>query len=173
MNLTVFKKNPLLLYALTAVVALALVWFPVINTVSLVNRYMSLQNLPDAAAVSQAHMRQANEVEALLTDEDQSKKIFNLLSASCQTNHVIVRQVEVPRVMQVNDIEVNDQKIMLEGRFTDILKSIDGISKELAPIKIASVVFELEHNTGNREKILVSHVIFKSVKIPAGYEQDR
>ena len=164
MNLAVFKDNPRLLYGLIAVVSLALVWFPVINTVNLVGRYATLQGQPDAASVRAPH-RERDDITQLLTGEDQAKKIFSLLSSTCQANHVIVKQVELPRTMHVNGTAVDDQKIWLEGRYVDILKSLDGVSDGLAPVKIASVVFEIERNTNTREKVLVSQVIFQSVKL--------
>jgi hypothetical protein len=167
MNLAVFKNNPRLLYGLISVVSLALVWFPVINTITLVSRYVTLQGQPDAPRID-TQARQREDVTRLLTGEDQAKKIFSLLSSTCQANHVIVKQVELPKTTQVNGTSVDDQKIWLEGRYVDILKSLDGVSAELAPVKIASVVFELERNTNTREKVLVSQVIFQSVKLPPG-----
>jgi len=167
MNVSIFKTNPRLLYGLIAVVSLALVWFPVINTVKLVSRYAALQGQPSAAALN-APVRQYDDLTPLLTGEDQAKKIFNLLSNTCQANHVIMKQVELPRTTLVNGTAVDDQKIWLEGRYVDILKSLDSVSAGLAPVKIASVVFELERNTGTREKVLVSQVIFQSVKLPPG-----
>jgi len=166
MNVSIFKTNPRLLYGLIAVVSLALVWFPVINTVKLVSRYVALQGQPSAAALN-APVRQYD-LTPLLSGEDQAKKIFNLLSNTCQANHVIMKQVELPRTTLVNGTAVDDQKIWLEGRYVDILKSLDSVSAGLAPVKIASVVFELERNTGTREKVLVSQVIFQSVKLPPG-----
>lgn len=164
-----FEKDPRIIYGVVFIAALLIVIIPVSNTISMFVHYGEIQGKLKAVSSSPEQPTISSSNDKLLEkDADYTKKVFGLLSESCKTNSVTVKQVELPRKSLTADVQIESQQITMEGPFVNILKALNEINEQIEPVKISSVAFRTE--TINKEKVLTSQIVFQSVKLQDAHE---
>jgi hypothetical protein len=163
MKLTYFHKNPGAIKIAIVIAAVLIVVVPLRNTIVLTFKYGELKSTMKTYLNANRNTAASNQDERLLEDFDHEKKIFEEVSKACQEYKVIVKQVDLPKMIDNGGVVTETQQILLEGDYVNILKSLRNINNALDAIKIANVKFEREEN--NKRIALVAHVIFQSVKL--------
>jgi hypothetical protein len=163
MKIAYFHKNPSAIKLLVGVIAFLLVIIPLKNTIALAFKFKDLNGVVKSYAKSTKTTVNIVANDKLLLDVDHERKVFEEVSKACQEYKVIVKQVDLPKIINESDVTIQTQEILLEGDYVNILKALNEISVRVEPIKIASVKFVREEN--NKRIALVSHVVFQSVKL--------
>jgi hypothetical protein len=163
MKIEYFHKNPSAIKLLVTAIVVLLMVIPLKKTITLAFKYNDLKGSVKTYGANTNNTVSNVANDKLLLEVDHERKVFEEVSKACQENKVIVKQVDLPKIVSESDVMIQTQEILLEGDYVNILKSLDEISIRLEPIKIASIKFEREEN--NKRIALVSHIVFQSVKL--------
>jgi hypothetical protein len=160
-----FLNNKKVAIAIVVLIAVVIIFIAVKNTFQVARTYVKLnQQLNTVNNRVSIKNPQEEEVNRFLLEEvDMEGEVFASISQSCQQNHVNLKQVHVPKILNDGDVVIITQQVTLQGDFIQILRCLQDIQAKPTAIKISSLRFETEEI--NKIKILVAQVYFQGVKL--------
>jgi hypothetical protein len=164
-----FHRSPLLVKLTVMLVALLFAAIPLKNTIALAERYFDLKSSVNLYMRSTGRTQNVKANAKLLDAFDHEKKIFEGISKASQAYKVIIKQVDLPKIIENGGVVIQSQEIQLQGDYIDILKTLRDVNEDLEPIKISNARFERVED--NKKVNLVAHIFFQSVKLADAHEE--
>jgi hypothetical protein len=165
-NSLIYTK-PIVVYCLVALIVFLILILPIRNTLSLMLKYISLQETLKEVGIGSTPTSYTNE-QLLLVKADTITQVFEVVSIAAQSYNVIIKQYEPPHMENDGDVQIQTLDIVLQGEFVDILKCLQFTDTRLNGIKIASIKFNRQEN--NKRVFLVASIVFKRIQVISSNE---